>query len=404
MVPNYINKSLPAKHLYQLLCLPFLLFAVTPPSQAESVTLAWGPSNSAPVTYRLFQRTSGQSYDYRQWIYEGSESTYTIDNLAPDTMYYFVVRACQGDNQSGDSNEVSYTTQVPPSPDTGNNSGTDISIVIDNVDSRSYSTGTWRKSGGKNPYGGDSLYSRKSDAAYTFESFLRGPLDLSLWWTEFDNRCRSVPVHIYDGDLILDTVYINQLEDGGRWNFLGEYIFKDSAQIVIVSEGSACSTSADAAQFSTVTDDGGPISDPSSAPNPDSGSSGTDISIMIDNLDDESYATGPWRTSAGRKPYEGGSLYSRKAGAAYAFESTLTGALDVSMWWSRWNGRCRSVPVYIYDGDQLLDTVYVNQRKDGGRWNFLGGYLFRYSAQIVIVSESNACSTCADAVRFEQSR
>lgn len=249
MIPKHENKTLSMKHLYQLLCLTFLFFAVTPSAQAESVTLAWKSSNPAPVTYRLFQRTSGQSYDYGKWIYEGSGATYTIDNLAPDTTYYFVVRASQDDNQSGDSNEVSYTSQAAQDPGPGNNGGTDISIVIDNVDFESYATGTWKKSGGRNPYSGDSLYSRKSDATYTFESHLTGTLDLFLWWTEFANRCRSVPVNIYDGDQILDTVYVNQLEDGGRWNFLGGYIFNYSAQIVIVSESSACSTCADAVKI-----------------------------------------------------------------------------------------------------------------------------------------------------------
>lgn len=406
MVSKRNNKSLSMKHAYQLLCLLFLIFAVTLPAQAQSVTLAWNAYNAAPATYRLFQRTSGQSYDYSKSIYEGSEATCKIDNLAPDTTYYFVARTYTNDNQSGDSNEVSYTTPAALQTVliTDQHSGTDAIVVIDNGDSESYSTGSWKNSSGKNPFGENSLFSRDADATYTFDPSLTGVIDVSLWWTEWSSRSTSVPVRIYDGNNLLDTVFVDQKADGGRWYILGRYSFSQSARVTVVSKGNSSSTCADAAQFSMVTD-AMPISDPSPAPPTDSDKdSGTDISMVIDNVDSKSYSVGTWKNSSGKNPFGDNSVFSRYPGATYTFESSLTGALDVSLWWTEWDSRCNSVPIHIYDGDEILDTVYVNQLEDGGQWNFLGDYIFKYSAEIVIVSESYACSTCADAVRIESSK
>jgi hypothetical protein len=60
------------------------------------------------------------------------------------------------------------------------------------------------------------------------------------------------------------------------------------------------------------------------------------------------------------------------------------------------------VPIEIYDGDDLLDTVLVNQRQNGGQFNVLGTYDFSGSATVVVTSETRNCSTCADAVQFQK--
>jgi hypothetical protein len=89
------------------------------PYQALGVTLAWDPNNPAPDGYRVFQRLEGESYDYSTPVWPGvgdddSQVTATIDNLQPG-VYYFVVRAYVGPDESGDSNEVQYI--VPPEED-----------------------------------------------------------------------------------------------------------------------------------------------------------------------------------------------------------------------------------------------------------------------------------------------
>jgi hypothetical protein len=110
MIRKHCFKFFPSKHFFQINCLVFFLFALASFAQAENVTLIWQPSDPPADTYRIFQRTSGQTYDFSEWIYQGFETTCVIPDLAPDTTYYFVVRAYSHDSESENSNEVSYTT------------------------------------------------------------------------------------------------------------------------------------------------------------------------------------------------------------------------------------------------------------------------------------------------------
>jgi hypothetical protein len=121
-------------------------------------------------------------------------------------------------------------------------------VIIDNGDESTFSNGRWRISSGPNPYGDESLYSRNRGSRYTFEAALGGNYVASLWWTEHPSRCSRVPVEIYDGDALLETVEVNQQTNGGQWNELGEYLFNDTARFVVVSEG-GCSTGVDALEL-----------------------------------------------------------------------------------------------------------------------------------------------------------
>ncbi|MGD9224646.1 MAG: hypothetical protein PVH22_15440, partial [Desulfobacteraceae bacterium] len=246
-------------------------------------------------------------------------------------------------------------------------------------------TGSWKTSGGATPYGDISLYSKDYGATYSFESSLTGVIEISLWWTEWSSRSSNVPVRIYDGTELLDTIYVDQFSNGGQWNLLGRYTFTQAASVVVVSDGTSSSTCADAAKFNIYSE----ITDPYTT-------------IVIDNGDDNSSSTGSWKISGGANPYGENSLYSRDYGATYSFESSLTGDLDLSLWWTTYKSRCTSVPIDIYDGSEFVDTVYINQQTDGGQWYFLGLYHFDYSAEVVIVSEGDDCSTSADAVMIEQ--
>ena len=121
-------------------------------------------------------------------------------------------------------------------------------IVVDNGGAGTSSTGTWLASYGGNYYGTRSEYSKEADATYTFRTAVSGPRDVYLWFTYYHNRCTSVPVEIYDGNSLLDTVFVDQLSDAGQWNMLGTYDFSGTARIVIISEGD-CTTNADAVRL-----------------------------------------------------------------------------------------------------------------------------------------------------------
>lgn len=102
----------------QVLAIIFILL-ISAVSQAAQVTLAWDPNDPVPDGYRVFVHLAGDTYDYTSpaWPQAGDDpqsTTCTIDNLAEDTQYYFVVRAYVGDDISGDSNEVLYLTETSP--------------------------------------------------------------------------------------------------------------------------------------------------------------------------------------------------------------------------------------------------------------------------------------------------
>ena len=81
-------------------------------SNAANVTLRWDPNQPTPQGYRIFMREKGQSYDYSAPVWTGSAVTAVVDGMVPETTYYFVVRAFEGDLESADSEEVSYNTLV----------------------------------------------------------------------------------------------------------------------------------------------------------------------------------------------------------------------------------------------------------------------------------------------------
>ena len=125
--------------------------------------------------------------------------------------------------------------------------------------------------------------------------------------------------------------------------------------------------------------------------------------VIIDNDDfGTSYAGGDWGYSSGVNPYGGSSRAEMQNGAAYTFQTSVTGDQVVSLWWTYWASRCTAVPVDIYDGNTRIDTVPVNQKRLdlAGDWNVLGTYTFNNAARVVIRAQSG-CSANADAVRFE---
>jgi hypothetical protein len=215
---------------------------------AAQASLAWGTVTPSPDGYRIYKRTEGQNYNFSNPSWTGTKNSCTISNLSDNTTYYFVARAYIGSNQSANSNEVKFVNNTPSSSSDPINSGG--AGIMDTGSTGTSSTGNWLTSGGANPYGSKSLYSKNVGATYTFKSSLTGTYDVEMWWTEYASRCADVPVKIYDGNTLLETVYVNQKQDGGQWNFLGLYDFSGQARVVVVSDDSNCSTCADAVEFS----------------------------------------------------------------------------------------------------------------------------------------------------------
>jgi hypothetical protein len=120
MSKSYVTKYLRTRFyiLGFLSFLSFILVFFLFPQNVYSldVTFAWDPNSEENLAgYRVFCHEDGQSYDYKQPAWEGSETTCTIYNLNDNTTYYFVSRAFDTEGlESGNSTELSYQ---PPEND-----------------------------------------------------------------------------------------------------------------------------------------------------------------------------------------------------------------------------------------------------------------------------------------------
>jgi hypothetical protein len=222
-------------------CISYLIPSIT---DAAQLTVAWEKNPEPGVAgYKIYYGTSSGEYDYSVDV--GNQTICTISGIEPDRTYYFAATAYNEIGESNFSAEKSYSISSEPDPSTDPID----QFVIDNGDENTYFTGRWRTSRCPNPYGDESLYSRDQGSRYAFEAFLVGNFEVSLWWTEHStDRCTSVPVEIYDGDTLLDTVEVNQQTDGGQWNVLGKYAFDDTVRVEVVSQGD-CSTGIDALEL-----------------------------------------------------------------------------------------------------------------------------------------------------------
>ncbi len=252
-------------------------------------------------------------------------------------------------------------------------------LILDNGKAGTSFTGDWYLSGGADYYETQSVYSKTAGSTYAYDASLNGEYELSLWWTEYSSRCTDASVEIYDGSTLIDTLSMNQQVNGGQWNPQGHYTFTGSGSVVIVSQGSACSTNADAVRFIPVSEF---------------------VNLIIDNGEAGTSLTGDWYLSGGADYYETQSVYSKTAGSTYAYDASLNGEYELSLWWTEYSSRCTDASVEIYDGSTLIDTLSINQQVNGGQWNPQGHYSFTGSGSVVIVSQGDSCSTNADAVQF----
>ncbi len=89
----------------------FLLILILLPLNLHAdcqITLTWDPNTPAPDGYRIYQRESGESYNYNIFTDAGPSTSSAMSGLLDDTTYHFVVRAYVGSQESGNSNEATY--------------------------------------------------------------------------------------------------------------------------------------------------------------------------------------------------------------------------------------------------------------------------------------------------------
>ncbi len=254
-------------------------------------------------------------------------------------------------------------------------SGSSTPLIIDNGQPGTSFTGSWTASGGPNPYGAGSIYS-KNGATYTYTFSLpsAGAYQVSGWWTQIASRPTSAPIDITHASGT-STVNVNQQANGGQWNSLGTFTFNSTAVVKINALGTA-STCADAIRL-----------EPAGVGD-----------IIIDNGGPGTSFIGTWNPSGAPNPYGAGSIYA-KNGPTYTYTIPAAGNYKVHAWWTQLATRPTAAPITIQHSGGS-STVNVNQRVNGGQWNLLGTFTFTGQATITIAAVGTD-STCADAVRLE---
>ena len=134
-----------------------------------------------------------------------------------------------------------------------------------------------------------------------------------------------------------------------------------------------------------------PVPDPTPTPTPVT-------QVTINNSTSRTSSTGKWQISQASGNYSSQSLYSEEVGAEYSFKTYLTGLYELNLWWTANNTRCSDVPVEVYNNNELLDVLTINQQQNGGKWNTVGTYNFSGSAQVTFVSGHSECVTSVDSV------
>ena len=109
------NKNVFNNWRFILLSVP-LFFCFVSPGYAINVTFQWD-QNSEPdiVGYRVFCREEGQSYNYTNPSWEGTDTSCAIYDLDKTKTYYFVLRAFDTKgSESSDSNELYLGAATTP--------------------------------------------------------------------------------------------------------------------------------------------------------------------------------------------------------------------------------------------------------------------------------------------------
>ncbi len=209
--------------------------------------------------------------------------------------------------------------------------------------------------------------------------------------------------NVGDDDLLIDVV---SLTGTNASEFL---ITVDNCSNLTLPPGASCTLTA-AFNPTSAGEKTASISIPSDDPDEDPyliSLAGTAIAakeVTIDNEDGEAggaSSTGTWLVSGGANHHKANSVYNKTTGKKFMFSADLFNVqYAVFMRWTTWPSRFTNVPVQIHSGSTLLDTVTVNQQRNGGTWVLLGIYTFADTAKVTITAQSGG-STNADAVKFK---
>ena len=128
----------------------------------------------------------------------------------------------------------------------------DLGIISENEDFITTSTGKWNVLFRPDTLGGSALVSQKK-ASYTWTTdlFQTGFYELYMWWSSFPGSCSGSPVTVNCNEVVLATLSVDQMYNGGQWNLLDTFEIEagSTCSVTIRSEGAGCKTCADGVKF-----------------------------------------------------------------------------------------------------------------------------------------------------------
>ena len=256
------------------------------------------------------------------------------------------------------------------------------SITINDRDPEFSRSGSWRSGTDSQAYHNDYYYTRDNGnytATWT-PNLPAGEYQVQASWREGSSYSGSVNYVIHHAGGT-DTVTVSQDSDnlfdqwkGGKFNILGTYTFNGGAgenvQLIFTKTDSSGRACADAIRF-------------------------------VPTGDGWDWATAP-------DDYLDKFFYTPVAGLHYTATWTpnlpIDGSYEVSVWYVDGPNRLTAVPYTVnYAGGS--DTVYVDQRANGGQWVSIGTYNFNAGTggNVSIsytVNDADTERIVADAVRF----
>ena len=271
--------------------------------------------------------------------------------------------------------------------------------IADNLDANiigPWDSSTWADGGSfydVDFYHLDSTNTGDNTVTWTLAVPAAGNYNVYARWTEYSNRAADAlyTVNHAGGS---DSVEMCQQIRGGRWNYLGNYLFEAGNYSVVLSDDVTFLATGDRITADAVMFESG-----SAPPHPYPISDNWDATFV-----------GPWEGatwSDGGTPF--GSDYQHKLGSGGGNSVTWKSAIPeqgiytVYTRWSQYSNRPTDAPYTVYyEGGS--DIIYVNQTANGGKWMCLGSYPFNRGAYSVMLADNVLASKriIADAVKWEK--